>query len=288
VDYHAASYLAGGVFVAFPLLLGVLKAGKAGGRTRKFAFLYGADGRRSTSKLTAYAWLVALLGALAMLLSTVVLESDVAIGDVGVTDLDVQYLILIGAPLGTALLSKGIVQAKAEAGTLQKVEATQIDGTGGFLLDDDGRADLIDIQYLGFNGLLLTYFVTAVLSTPMLPTLPETLVGLTGASAAAYVAGKAVERNAPSITSVTVTAAQSDGSCIVRIRGQHLIGPPTAKLSEDTAKARIGIHGVDVRAILHWTADGTSVDVEVAPVPVAGARVSLTTTAGVTVTDDVP
>src|SRR5947209_17271050 len=69
------------------------------GMANRFKSLRGEDGRRSTSKLTAFVWVVAVAGAAAFLLSKVALQSDVTLESAGLKDLNAQYLVLMGAPL---------------------------------------------------------------------------------------------------------------------------------------------------------------------------------------------
>jgi hypothetical protein len=59
--------------------------------------------------------------------------------------------------------------------------------------NDQGDLDLGDTQYFLFNLVALAAFFIAFFRDPtQQPVLPDTLVGLTSASAAAYVAKKAV------------------------------------------------------------------------------------------------
>lgn len=131
--------------------------------------------------------------------------------------LDEGYILLLGIPAATALAAKGITQTKDEAGTEPKTVAADpatgsntTDATarlGQLFSADDGSTDLGDTQYLLFNGILGAYFIARLFSPDGLglPALPDTLLGLIGVSAAAYVGKKAVARHQPAITSVYPT-----------------------------------------------------------------------------------
>jgi hypothetical protein len=69
---------------------------------------------------------------------------------------------------------------------------------------DDGSTDIGDFQYLIFNLITGVYFVAQFLNPDGsgLPTIPDTLLGLTSVSAGLYIGKKAVTRNQPTITGV--------------------------------------------------------------------------------------
>lgn len=131
--------------------------------------------------------------------------------------LDEGYLLLLGIPAVAALAAKGITQAKDTSGSEPKTTAADPD-TGSAAGDaaarlgqlfsaDDGTTDLGDTQYMLFNGILGVYFIVRLFAPDGqgLPALPDTLLGLTGVSAAAYVGKKAVARHQPAITAVYPT-----------------------------------------------------------------------------------
>ena len=162
------------------------------------ALINGKDGRWSTSKAGYLLWTYAI--AFAFL---AILVHDQGRGFEGI-DLNDQYLLLLGVPAGAALAAKGITQNGIETGKLDKspnpgatqgLEKNVVDGVGQLLSKDDGTADLMDTQYLVFNGLLLAYFLTQFLEHPSadLPTLPKTLVALSGIAGASYIGKKALQ-----------------------------------------------------------------------------------------------
>ena len=64
---------------------------------------------------------------------------------------------------------------------------------------DDGTTDIGDFQYLIFNLVTAVYFVAQFLNPDGtgLPTIPDTLLGLTSVSAGLYVGKKAVTSSQP-------------------------------------------------------------------------------------------
>jgi hypothetical protein len=162
------------------------------------ALINGRDGRWSTSKAGYLFWTYALLFAfLTILLHT---------GGEGLDDLELseQYLLLLGLPGAAALGAKGLTQSNVDSGKVTTKPAKPNDpetnpatGIGQLFSNDSGNADLMDSQYLAFNLLLLGYFLTQFLAaeSTTLPTLPDTLVGLAGVSAASYLGKKGLEND---------------------------------------------------------------------------------------------
>jgi hypothetical protein len=204
----------------------------------------GKDGRASTSKFPATMWTLAVAFALFSLFFGFL---AVQIGDLlnsayleqlkdplgGSLDnllgkgLDETYLLLLGLPLGTAVVSKGITSAKVDSGSIVKTPKTPSDPSTGSLQelvgDDDGNTDLGDFQYLLFNLLALGYFLVAFMSHPArgLPTLPDTLIALTGVAAATYIGKKGIYREPPVLLGVLPPAAKPGKK--VRVYGQRLL-----------------------------------------------------------------
>lgn len=190
------------VVLLLPTLLSLLA--KAFGKNPRPIrdFLNGADGRWSTSKTAFFLWTYALWFAFVSMLIHV---REVP----GSDELDQEYLLVLGIPAGAAIIAKGVVQSKVDRGDLTK--ATQADemdpvaGTGQLFSDDQGRADLLDFQYFGFNLLLLGFFLTKFLddADAGLPDLPDSLLALTSVGAASYVAKKGLEQDVgPTIRSL--------------------------------------------------------------------------------------
>jgi hypothetical protein len=175
--------------------------------------IVGADGRVSTSKLQAALWTVALLYAFVYLLLAgwhiwdrpqtprMDLLRD-GFARLVQHPLQPEYLVLLGIPLGAALAAKALIQNKVVAGTLTKTPGTSegvLQGIGEVVSNDTGSTDLLDTQYAAFNLITLVYFFSAFLGTTVsdprlgLPSLPATLLALSGVSAATYVTKKSLE-----------------------------------------------------------------------------------------------
>jgi hypothetical protein len=202
-----------------------------GGGATKWAALFaslvnGKDGRWSTSKTSTVLWTYAVWFAfLTILLHTNGKDLEHAI-------VKQQYLVLLGVPVATAVIAKGLTQSKVESGKVvtkapDGTETNVAAGVGQLVADDTGQPALLDFQYFGFNLLLLAYFLVRFLGDQAagLPDLPDSLVALTGVSAAGYVAKKGLsdDTTTPVITSIDPPAA-APGETIT-IRGPNLATP---------------------------------------------------------------
>lgn len=166
-----------------------------------FRPVVGSDNRVSTSLTQLAVWTVTLVTTLAFLTGRVLFE-DQAFATVVPGERWDEYLLLLGGPFAAAVIAKGTVTYKLSQGTMQKSTAVEA-SPAQVVTGDSGSADLVDAQYLLFNLVALGYLVVALVRTPVLPEMPSTLLALTGATAAGYVANKAAVRNAPRITSVS-------------------------------------------------------------------------------------
>jgi hypothetical protein len=194
------------------------------------ALVIGADGRASTSKVQAVLWTFAIWFAFVFLLvwgrSLGCGEDDLSaedrqacaaaakdrttFTDVAGGELQADYYVLLGFPLGVAIASKALTTSKVTAGTVTKPPVTEgVEGVPQGLREtisnDRGETDLVDFQYFAFNLLTLAFFWIEFLTKPDqgLPELPATLIGLAGLSAAAYTTRKALETDVkPGISTV--------------------------------------------------------------------------------------
>jgi heme A synthase len=171
-------------------------------RVRRFWYVVlGSDDRVSTSKVQFALWTVALAFAL-----LVIVFHDFTYSQ---STLDPRYLLLIGVPAGAAVGSKAIPSGQVTNGTSAKTSAGSPrkrlrDALREVISDDNDNLELGDTQYFVFNLVaLLAFFVAFVHNPVKLPVLPDTLVGLTSASAAAYVAKKASTSTPLNVTAVT-------------------------------------------------------------------------------------
>jgi hypothetical protein len=170
-------------------------------RHRFWYIFLGADDRVSTSKVQFALWTLALAYAL------LVIAFHVAVYPPG--PLDPRYLLLIGFPAGAAVGAKAITMGQMASGAVSKKSPQYEKKTPGkavkdIVANDQGDLDLGDAQYFIFTLVALAAFFIAFFHDPAkLPVLPDTLVGLTSASAAAYVAKKAASPAPVKITAVS-------------------------------------------------------------------------------------
>jgi hypothetical protein len=179
------------------------QAGAEGGGTRRrlWYMVLGADDRVSTSKVQFALW----TGALTWALLTVAMHD--AVYPAGT--LDSRYLLLLGLPAAAAVGAKAITVGQMTSGTISKAsppyqKKTLRMAVGEIVSNDQGDLDLGDMQYFIFTLVgLAAFFIAFFHDATKLPVLPDTLVGLTSASAGVYVAKKAVSPAPLKITAVS-------------------------------------------------------------------------------------
>jgi IPT/TIG domain len=223
----AISYwLAAGCLIAFLALLWVVCGtktyqdadGQPQGIRHFWYIVLGADDRVSTSKVQLAMWTLALSYAL-----LVIVFHDFAYPPGA---LDPRYLLLLGFPAGAAVGAKAITTGQMASGVVSKKRAPSpkkrvSTAISEIVANDQGDLDLGDAQYFIFNLVALVAFFVAFAHHPVkLPVLPDTLVGLTSASAATYVAKKAARPAAAKITAVS--PQKGDVDTRVRIFGSGL------------------------------------------------------------------
>lgn len=201
------------------------------------ALVIGADGRASTSKLQAVLWLFAVMFAFVFLFvwgrstncgaaqvshhagCSAAVGARAAFENFVNRPLQSEYFVLLGFPLTAAVTAKALTVNKIATGAITKVPlgAAGAGGNGGdggdaqssgigqglaeIVSNDAGNTDLLDFQYFAFNLLTLAYFFVQFLTHPAdgLPNLPTTLIGLSGLSAGAYTAKKALETDVQAV-----------------------------------------------------------------------------------------
>jgi hypothetical protein len=213
--------------------------------------IVGADNRWSTSKFQALVWTYAVVYALLALIFAKWMRNPSgfdALTSMKSNDWDV-YLILLGGPFASFVLSKFITAAKVDQGDLDKTTASTstlnpVQGVGEVLSKDSGQADLGDTQYVIFNLVVLIYFIGSFAAnlSKGLPTLPAILVGLTSVSAATYVTKKAAEKAQPSVTSVVPTTLEAGKT--VEVFGANLLAAPPSSPAPTDWKPRALVNGV--------------------------------------------
>jgi hypothetical protein len=197
-------WVAAAVAVVALLLLTLVLCGFSLARVGRL--FIGKDLRASTSKTQAAAWTFAICFALLVLLAGHLLYDDFDPGWRTFLDqgLNSDYLWLLGIPAAGLVGAKTITETKvaADPAAKQAKPATADDSLATRLAelsgDDSGQPAIADLQYLVFNVITLLYFLSAFLEHPErgLPTLPDSLIALTGVSAAAYLGTKAATRTA--------------------------------------------------------------------------------------------
>jgi hypothetical protein len=219
------------VITFFPVRVPTKRRERNGGRgATKLAPLFaslvnGKDGRWSTSKTSTVLWTYAVWFAfLTILLHTNGKGLEHAI-------VKQQYLVLLGVPVATAVIAKGLTQSKVESGKVvtkapDGTETNVAAGVGQLVADDTGQPAILDFQYFGFNLILLGYFFTKFVGHKQgfdLPDLPDSLVALTGISAAGYVGKKGVQKDTnPAITTIDPPLEAAPGETIV-VHGGNLV-----------------------------------------------------------------
>lgn len=216
---RVALAIALGGLLAFPVLWSLLAiavwglrrlSGRASSTARPpmrwgFWSFVGLDNRVSTSKTVAIVWTYSVASTILSLIVARWLGFPEALKHFEEQGLQAEYALLIGGPIGAAILAKGIVSTGVEAGTTAKPAASS-PSAADLVSNDAGETDLGDLQYVLFNIIALAFFWSEFLRVPYeaLPTIPEALLGLSSVAAVGYVANKSLA-SAPMITSVTPT-----------------------------------------------------------------------------------
>lgn len=256
-------------FIAFPIE--VTKKPTASGAPVKqrtllaIGLVNGKDGRWSTSKTTMLLWTYSVWFAfIAILLHTNGAGLEKAV-------LHQQYLVLLGIPAGSAVAAHAITQSKVQGGKLltkqnPTIETNVIAGVSQLVSNDVSETDLLDFQYFGFNVILLAFFFTHFLGHQAsgLPTLPDTLVALSGVSAAAYVGKKGVEQDTPPTVRAVVPQKPARGATIT-IRGVNLatatekdVTVLVDKLAATVTSVSVGDYDTTIEATLPADAQGAA------------------------------
>jgi IPT/TIG domain len=225
----AQTFAAGILFAGLGLLtaLGsnVVSADEAASSVRFGAFsaLLGEDNRISTSKTQAGLWTVVLAWGIAFLLGRHLYEHVPLETVLPQASWD-QYLVILGGPFAAAALAKGIVTTKVSSGNLTKTTTTPDQATINQVVQDDGsQTDLVDSQYFLFNIVAIVYFLVQIARTPLLPSMPATLLAATSGAAALYVGNKATSgSDKPVIHSVVKTTVRPGDT--ITINGSNFTG----------------------------------------------------------------
>ncbi|MFF0481479.1 hypothetical protein [Streptomyces sp. NPDC004435] len=192
------------------------------------AALTGEDNRLSTTRAVAAAWLLFLCYALLFL--TFRSLTATAFGLSGAAGL-VTVLALVSAVAVTARL---VVSTRIAALRLQKVRADR-PHAADLLCDDNGRADLADVQYVLVSGAVLVFAAVRLAADPArLPALPWSLALLVAVSAVWHLAAKCTEGGRPAVHAVVRAREAGDLDAPIRtgddieIRGIGFVPPGAA------------------------------------------------------------
>jgi hypothetical protein len=221
------------LIVVLPIVLGLIEAllkwSLAGWST--FAFyrwingaVMGVDKRVSTSKTVMVVWTYSLASVLLAIVIAKLFGHPQGFNTLKKSGLQTEYAVLIGGPIGAAILAKGIVNDQVSKGQSKpKKEDTEKAKPADLISNDAGETDLGDLQYVLFNTVALTFLFGQYLSNPLLglPDIPNVLVGLTSVSAVGYVGKKALPSAQRAITKVSsdpspVTSTSWNGGQTVR------------------------------------------------------------------------
>lgn len=246
VGLTVASYASACAVIAFAMALisAIVKYHRA---DRGFFSLFvGADRRASTSKTQLLIWTIFIAFALAYIgARTALADASFTCAQAGSANCVLEatwetYLLLLGLPAAAAVLAKGITTAKINDGELQKTTETgEAPSTTQLATDDNGNADLADVQYLLFNIIALLYVAARFFDRGVLPEVPSVLLALTGAAAGTYTLNKGLQGNKPVVTAVLpgVLAPGVHGS----VYGQNFYPPG---VSDQRVTVKVGGHQV--------------------------------------------
>ncbi|WP_374228441.1 hypothetical protein [Streptomyces sp. CNQ085] len=225
----------------------------------------GEDGRLSTSRTVAAAWV--LLASYSVLV--------VAVGAALAPGADASVRLLAGLDPGrgaglltvlalccaVAVTVRRTVALRVRAQRLQKVRADR-PRAADLLTDDGGRGSFTDVQYVAVCSVAAVLAAVGAARRPgELPDLPWGLVLLVAISALTYLAGKYSEGGRPVILSVVRSREPGDLDAPIRtgddieIRGSGLV-PPGAEAPDRLARTTVRIGAVHVHVPLVPVAGG--------------------------------
>ena len=219
---------------------------------RLTGMLIGQDGRLSTSYFQAWVWTIVIVWAfIFFVLQTMTGGPKLDLGGESLLGLNSDYLLLLGGPFAALIIAMQTTQSKVAAGELQSVQASETRLTD-VISSDSGRTDLVDAQYILFNGVALIFFFGSIIRDhTALPDIPDQLVVLTSGAALTYVAKKAIRQNAPIITSIVPVGSKSVATSggQISIRGRNFI-PAGGETTEAVVRLRVKFGSTVVAPIL--------------------------------------
>jgi hypothetical protein len=216
----------------------------------------GKDERLSTSKTIAAVWTYLIASVLLGFVIAKLMNHPQALDSMK-SGLTGQYALLIGGPIGAAILAKLIVvdQVTKDTGTKSTADGAK---PADLVTNDAGEGDLGDLQYVLFNVVTMVFVFGTLIKSPTLglPHIPDVLLGLTSVSAVGFVGKKALPAAPTTATMQPVTGPA--GTTTVTISGKGLLvgaDPTAAEVTvlfgsialTPTAKSRTS--GVDTIAV---------------------------------------
>jgi hypothetical protein len=268
-----------GLLIVLPLLLWILElltrlaSGSIQGLKRPVVIgwirgaIIGTDKRVSTSKTVAVVWTYAVASALLSIVVAKWWGHDHAYNAQVKTGLQAGYALLIGGPLGAAILAKGIVSSQVAGG--QSKPTAENASAADLVNNDQGTTDLGDLQYVLFNTVALTFFFGEFIGSPQLglPTIPDVLLGLTSVSAVGYVSKKVLPARAREITKVDpskIAVAAFNAGAAFKVFGSGLLNadgtpPPTVRFENLSGSVNAS------RVAVSTSAEGLVLDVDMQP-----------------------
>ncbi|MFF9195358.1 hypothetical protein ACF09L_09140 [Streptomyces sp. NPDC014779] len=175
--------------------------------------LIGEDNRLSTSRTVAACWL--LLSVLVLLQLALLLAAGTPAVDLGLRR-GAGLLAVLALTGWTVVTSRLVVSLRVAARRLQKVRADR-PRPADLLCDDDGRADLADVQYVLVSTSVLAVTAVRLCQAPTrLPDLPWALVLLLAVSVTCYLAAKCAQGGRPKIFSVVRSREAGDLDAPIR------------------------------------------------------------------------
>jgi hypothetical protein len=217
-------------------------------------FVMGKDNRVSTSKVQVVIWTYAVAGAVLSLIAATWVGPDTGFDRLSDSDFDFEpYLVLLGGPIAAAVLARAIVGSQVASG--QAIKPPGEPSPSQIFTNDSGQGDLVDAQYLLFNLVALIYFFGGFLESPSsgLPDIPTILYALTGASAAGYVANKAITTGPPMMNAIV--PARGPVGTEIEIFGTGLLVPKAeGAIAEDASPdafhtVRVTIGGLEAALV---------------------------------------
>lgn len=236
--------------------------------------IVGADGRVSTSKTVAVAWTYSLAAGLLSIVIAKWMVHGHAYGQLIKHGLQGGYALLIGGPLGAAILAKGIVSTQVENGASKPAASSA--QAADLVSNDNGQTDLGDLQYVIFNTVALVFFYGELIAHPELglPSIPDVLLGLTSVSAVGYVAKKVLPTGGLNV--VKVEPAKAAAGDVITLYVSGLADPQGAVPAATEVTVEFGATDANVLTIT-TAGEGPIVTVEV-PTGLPAGPVDVTVT----------